>query len=337
MQKTNVEQFLSMGDVVVDVRSPIEFAQGHIPGAINLPLFSDEEREQVGTLYKRKGRQEALELGLEFVGPKMVEIVRSVREVVSGEDVLVHCFRGGMRSQSVAWLLELCGFRVTVLEGGYKAFRSWILERFTENYPFRVLGGLTGSAKTEVLHALDVLGEVVIDLEGRAEHKGSAFGALGCVEQPTQVQFENLLGMDLWRAKDATSIWIEDESRTVGKRVVPEKIWKQMRVRDVLFLERTIEERVEHLMHGYGDFSGTALRECAEKIRKRFGPDRTSELLRLIDVGNIREAITMVLTYYDKGYLHGLSKRSAQCIDRFFVSSLKHEDIAVQLLEYVQR
>ena len=338
MKWVDVEDFLIQKTLIFDVRSPIEFDKGHIPGARNLPLFFDEERARIGKMYKEKGKQDALDLGLEIVGPKMAKIVRTVREQVAGENrIYIHCFRGGMRSQSVAWLLELCGFQVTLLRGGYKAFRAWITAQFSKSYPLVVLGGLTGSAKTEILHAIQAKGESVLDLEGLANHKGSAFGALGCEAQPTQVQFENRLGVALFERMGAQRIWVEDESRTIGQRFIPHHFWPQMRSTTVLFVERTMDDRLDHLMCGYGSFSSKELQVCAEKIRKRFGPDRTKTLLLLIEKGELRDAMRLVLQYYDKGYLHGLSKRESSYIHRVSVIGLNHAQAANDVMKYFCR
>lgn len=337
MKWLDIEDFISTTGVIFDVRAPIEFLKGHIPGACNVPLFSDDERAKIGTIYKLKGKQEAIDAGLEIVGPKMAELVRTTRALTKGkQEVYLHCFRGGMRSQSVAWLLELCGYHVFLLRGGYKSFRSWVMVQFSKSYPLVVLGGLTGSAKTEILLELKQKKEVVIDLEGHADHKGSAFGALGNTEQPTQVQFENQLGVDLFRCRAARRVWVEDESRMIGKRVVPNEFWSQIRDARVLFLDRTIEDRVEHLMEGYGNFSLEALSDCVQKIRKRFGPDRTQTLLLLVEEKKLPEAIALVLTYYDKRYLHGLSKREENLVQHIPVLGLEHRKVAQELIEYVE-
>lgn len=335
MKKYSVEEFLEKGLPIIDVRSPNEYNKGHIPYSHNLPLFTDEERVEVGTTYKKKGKEEAIHLGLEIVGPKLRILVQNALLITDGrKQVCIHCFRGGMRSQSVAWLLELAGWEVFLLEGGYKAFRSWILERFSVSYPFVVLGGLTGSGKTEILASLADQGESVIDLEGHARHKGSAFGGLGQEEQPSQPHFENLVGIDLWKKRHNKCIWIEDESRAVGKNMIPEGIWNQMRSAIVLFVERSIEERVHHLSIGYGGFSIEELQQSAERIRKRFGPDRTQELLLCISEGRIEEAIAMVLLYYDKGYQYGLSKRDNQKTIFLSVQGHTHQSAAQKIRKW---
>jgi len=180
VQKVEVEEFLSLARQypVFDVRSPGEYQHAYIPGAYNLPLFTDEERKLVGTLYKQDSREQAIKAGLDYFGLKMRKMVEEV-EAMNSKTVLVHCWRGGMRSAGVAWLLDLYGFKVYTLVGGYKSFRKWVLARFEKPYPFQVVGGYTGSGKTELLKELATKGHTIIDLEGIAHHKGSAFGALG--------------------------------------------------------------------------------------------------------------------------------------------------------------
>jgi len=184
---------------VLDVRSPGEFLHAHIPGAQSLPLFSDEERKVVGTAYKQESRQRAIKIGLKYFGKKMVQMVEAVETILSAgsnspaaKTVLVHCWRGGMRSAGVAWLLDLYGFKVYTLAGGYKAYRNWVLEQFSKDYDINIIGGYTGSAKTYVLQELKKMRHSVVDLEALANHKGSAFGNIGMPRQPSQEMFENL-------------------------------------------------------------------------------------------------------------------------------------------------
>jgi len=183
---------------VIDVRSPGEYDHAHIPHAINIPLFDNEERAKVGTRYKQVGKDSAVLLGLELVGPKLADFVKKARRLnLTGQEVLVHCWRGGMRSGSFAWLLNTAGIKARTLEGGYKAYRSQVLAAFAE--PARMIyGGKTGSGKTEILHELAKQGEQVIDLEALANHKGSSYGAIGQEPQPSSEQFENKL-FAVWR------------------------------------------------------------------------------------------------------------------------------------------
>ena len=211
---------------IIDVRSPKEFSQGHIPGAYNLPLFSNEERALVGTCYKQKGKEPAIKLGLEIVGPKMASFIEDARKISPNKQMLVHCWRGGMRSSSMAWLLELTGFDVSILKGGYKAYRNFALAIFNEDYKLKILGGKTGSGKTQLLHQMNKLGIQIIDLEAIAHHKGSAFGKIGHDAQPTSEQFENNLAMALQTLNAKKEIWLEDESKGIGKCFIPMNFWQ---------------------------------------------------------------------------------------------------------------
>ncbi|HEX8348447.1 MAG TPA: tRNA 2-selenouridine(34) synthase MnmH, partial [Hymenobacter sp.] len=182
---------------ILDARAPVEYAQGHIPGAVSFPLFSDEERARIGTTYKQVSQEKAVLVGLDFFGPKMSQMVKQAQKVAPNKEVRLHCWRGGMRSGAVQWLLELAGFRVHLLDKGYKEYRRWALAQFAQPRPLLVLGGLTGSGKTDVLHELARQQQAIVDLEGVANHKGSSFGAIGLPPQPTSEQFENDLALSL--------------------------------------------------------------------------------------------------------------------------------------------
>ena len=335
MNIIGVEAFLSMGLPIIDVRAPIEFVKGHIPGAHNLPIFEDEERAILGTLYKESDREKAIQKGLQFVGPKLHVLAQRGKEYAQAGALCIHCFRGGLRSQSIAWLFSLMGIKVYLLDGGYKAFRNWALNIFARKRSFFVLGGLTGVAKTEILHALRGRHAAVIDLEGLAQHKGSAFGGLIGEKQPSQVNFENALALSLWGQQASQEIWIEDESRSIGKRVIPHDLWIQMRASPVIFLERSLEERVAHLQKGYGKFSSQELEACIVRIRKRFGPNRSKEVLQMIQEGRYEEAIPVILEYYDKGYRHGLSKRKKSSITHLDIQGVDYLATADMLLNHV--
>lgn len=294
---------------VVDVRSPGEFLQGHIPGAVNIPLFDNEERAQVGTTYKQVSQQDALLQGLDIVGPKMAGFVRKARTLTPGDDILVHCWRGGMRSGSFGWLLETAGMRVNTLKGGYKAFRNEVLDSFSTTHQIVVLGGKTGSGKTEILHKLRELGEQIIDLEGLANHKGSSYGGLGQPLQPSTEHFENELYMR-WRALDPMRrVWIEDESRTVGRCLIPEALWTQMQAAPVVVVDMDKDLRIGRLVREYACFDMELLYEATNRIKKRLGGQHHKAAIDALDQKDFAKVAEITLTYYDKAYLHGLGDR----------------------------
>lgn len=331
---TDVTNFVKLAaDLpVLDVRAPSEYAKGHIPGAHNLPLFSDDERALIGTLYKNVSRKAAMLAGLEHIGPRMREYVESIEKITDQNKLLVHCWRGGMRSKSIAWLLGLFDYEVTLLEGGYKAFRNYVLTGFEEKRTVYILSGRTGSKKTVILKQMAEAGEPVIDLEGLANHKGSSFGALGQPPQPTQQQFENDLGV-AWLSTDSDKpVWLEDESRHVGQCTLPGAIWQQMRDAKVFFLDAGVEDRSEHLMNEYGDFNEQELREAIERVQERLGGLHTKQALQMLEKGD-RQACCKILLehYYDKTYLHGLSKRPQENIYRIPVSLADTSEILDKL------
>ena len=322
IQKLTIEQFLDLAKQypVLDVRSPGEFTHAHIPGAFNLPLFNDEERKAVGTAYKQQSREEAIKIGLDFFGVKMKAMVEEVEKITGNRQLavanclLLHCWRGGMRSAGVAWLLDLYGFKVYTLVGGYKAYRKWVLAQFEKEYDFSIIGGYTGSGKTLLLHELAKEGQTIIDLEGLAHHKGSAFGALGEKDQPKQEMFENLLAGSLQLAGSrelhpVSGIWLEDESQRIGNLQIPMPLWNTMRKSPVYFLDIPFEERLNYLTQEYGKFEKEKLVNAVIRIQKRLGGLETKNAINHLLENNQRECFRILLTYYDKWYSKGLHNR----------------------------
>ncbi|RAL25136.1 tRNA 2-selenouridine(34) synthase MnmH [Lujinxingia litoralis] len=320
MKHVEIEAFLDgkkRGQIVFDVRTPAEFAKGHIPGAKNLPLFLDEERVVVGTLYKQEGRHRAILEGLDYVGPRMRELIETVQREVGppGSSVMVHCWRGGMRSASVAWLLEMYGFEVSVLTGGYKSFRRWVVGGLEDPPPMRVVGGATGVGKTEILWELERLGESVLDLEGLANHRGSAFGGLLLEEQPTQEHFENLLGVALARARGmAGPVWIEDESRMIGHRHLSNAVMASIHGSPTYVVAAPEEARLDRLVEVYGEAAREQLVASFERIRKSLGGLRTQQAIEAVQAGDLRRAAALALQYYDKAYARGIGRRAPETV-----------------------
>mgnify|MGYP006272344851 CR=1 FL=1 len=318
-ERTAIRTFLQAPGPVVDVRAPAEFAQGHIPGARNLPLFSDEERAAVGTTYKQQGRQAAVQLGLELVGPKLAGLgatlstwhAETSAAAPAGEapaPLRIHCWRGGMRSGSVAWLAETLDLPVLLLEGGYKAYRRWVLELLEQPWPVRLLGGRTGSGKTDLLLALQAEGVAVLDLEGLAHHRGSSFGNLGLPPQPSNEHYENRIAAVLEAQRDAPEIWVEAESAQVGRCRVPAGLWRQMQQAPLLEIRRPLEERLRQLVAVYGVQDPQELAEATRRIGRRLGPQRTAAALEAIERCDWSEACRQMLDYYDRCYDHELER-----------------------------
>ncbi len=309
---------------ILDVRSPSEYSHAHIPGAISFPIFSDDERKIIGTTYKQVGREPAIKEGLDFFGPKMRHLVAQAEAVTAAhaveagsKQVLVHCWRGGMRSGAMAWLLDLYGFKVSLLTGGYKAFRNWVLDTCDQPAPLRVLGGYTGSGKTELLHTVAQNGGAVLDLEALANHKGSAFGGDPGL-QPSQEMFENLLAVAMHRtqiARTGQTVWLEDESRRIGDINLPLRFFERLRNSQVYFLEVPFDARLDHILTDYAEVPLPELIECTLRIRKRLGGLATKETVAYLETGDRRSAFAILLNYYDKYYGKGISERRESSVE----------------------
>lgn len=333
---------LSLGDLIshlsgrdmiwIDVRSPGEYAQGHIPGAFSMPLFSDEERKEVGTLYKQESPQKALLQGLDYVGPKMSGFVTQALEWAAGRKILLYCWRGGMRSQSMAWLLTTAGLDVFTFSGGYKAFRREVLDKPLPPIRLLILGGFTGSKKSKILKSLQAAGEEVIDLEGMACHKGSAFGSIGEGPQPTQEQFENELFLHPGMWKKSNRVWVEDESKAIGRLRIPHPFFEQMRTSDLIFLKSDRESRIDYIASEYGRADLDLLKDSILKLKKRLGGLRMKLALEALDEQDIKKAASIILDYYDQAYAFGLSQRAAERVVELETGKMPDEDVAAALI-----
>lgn len=334
----SVESFLRLQQeedwTVVDVRAPREYDEGHIPGAINIPLFDDEERAEIGTLYKQEGREPAFLRGLELVGPKLADFVRKAHQVSPSGKLLVHCWRGGMRSGSLATLWSHAGIEVVTLEGGYKAYRQYIREYASNPLKIIVIGGMTGSGKTDVLKELAEMGEQIIDLEGLAHHKGSAFGAINEAGQPTNEQFENNLFNILKQLDHTKAVWIEDESRMIGRIFVTDPIWSQLKVAPVAVMEVPKEVRVRRLAIDYANGNRQEVVEAIQKIAKRMDGPLVKEALQAVEDDNPEKVADLLLDYYDKYYTRSLKKKTS---DRLWNFPLNHGDARIAAEEILEK
>ena len=328
VQSVSIDAFFQLTSPILDVRSPGEFDHAHLPSAVSFPLFSNDERAEVGTCYKQQGRDEALELGLKFVGPKLADFVAEAKTLAPDRTVRVHCWRGGMRSGSMALLLETAGFSVTTLKGGYKAFRQWVRKTLATPKPIISLGGMTGTGKTTILEALAAQGEQILDLEGMANHRGSSFGALGLPPQPSTEYFENLVAIAWSQLDDNCPIWIEAESRQIGRCRVPPELFEPMMQAPVVQVKRSRSERVAHLLEDYGDADRAGLIAATERLQKKLGGLRTKEAISAIKSEDAMTAIAIVLDYYDKAYTYDLNKKRDVAIYPVDAEGLNAEEAA---------
>lgn len=336
MKYVEIDDFLSLlkHHQLIDVRSETEYLSGHIPSAANIPILSNPERKTVGTLYKLYGRETALLKGLELSGPSLSNRLRAGAKLLKdNQTVLVHCWRGGMRSEFYAFLLKFYGFEPLILKGGYKAFRNHVLDYFHQPFKFHILCGKTGAGKTVLLSELEKRGEQVIDLEKLAAHRGSAFGALGMKGQPTQEQFENNLFHALQSLDSNRTIWIENESRTIGDKVIPIGMWQNMCESKRIYLERTFDERLNHILADYGAFPLTDLKESMHKIGKRLGPQHVKKAVEHIENNELAEAFSIALEYYDRSYTYNLTKSNATIEATHDISGLAEENVVELLIE----
>jgi tRNA 2-selenouridine synthase len=342
MLKTiNIEQYLNDFTTLplVDVRSPIEFEKGHIPNAINVPIFSNEERAEIGTAYKQESRERAIEIGLKYVQPKLQSFIQDTLRIAKDKTVVVHCWRGGMRSNSFAQHLIDNGFsKVLLIEKGYKGFRKHAANEFEKDAQLVIIGGYTGSAKTELLnHIQNTSDKQVIDLEGLANHKGSAFGGIDQAPQPTVEQFENNL---FWIWKDLNlnePILLEDESRAIGSVLIPHSVFANIKRNRLYFLDIPREERVKHLVSGYGECNTEKLIDSIHRISSRLGGLNTSNALKHLEKGELHEVAKIALLYYDKFYSKGVAKRDPDMVTRIPLNTTDPATNSIEILNLLNK
>lgn len=317
---------------LLDVRTPAEFEKGHIPGAKSFPLFSNEERVKVGTLYKKVSPESAFLKGLDFVGPKMSGFIKWAKKISPERKVCLHCWRGGKRSGSLSWLLSMAGFDVQVIKGGYKAYRQDQRKNVVDQpYQFYVLGGRTGCGKTAILHAI-AQQEQMIDLEGLANHKGSAFGALGEAPQPSVEQFENNLFQTIRNQEVFKRIWLENESKSIGRIFLPEEFWVKMQAAPLINVERSFDERVQILVDVYAEYDTDGLRQSFVNITKRLGGQHVKTALEALGNQDFSTAAAIALRYYDKAYQYMLDNNPNPDILILNVEGLSAAEAADKIL-----
>jgi tRNA 2-selenouridine synthase len=309
-QDITIEELLELHNKrtiqLVDVRSPGEFGEFTIPGSINMPLFDDEERKEIGTLYKQVSVQAAKERGLEIVSAKLPAFVKGFAEIQNR--IAVFCWRGGMRSRTTATVLSLMGIHVYRLAGGIRAYRQWVVSTL-EQFPFRpkcvVISGNTGTGKTAILQTLAAEGYPVVDLERLAGHRGSIFGGIG-LKPSNQKEFEALLVHELLKYNDSPYIIIEGESKRIGKIVMPGFLVEAKETGLQLLLELPMSERVRNILADYRpEENPEACMAAFQHIRKRIHTPVSAQIEQAMQEGRYPEAVELLLAYYyDEKYEH---------------------------------
>jgi len=325
-------QTLAKSHCFIDARSPSEFAAGHIPGAINIPILDDAQRHDVGVCYKEKGNNAAIELGFELAGGDFAQKIRTAKSVAQNKPIVVYCWRGGQRSAILSWLLSTAGLNIQRLEGGYKAFRQQGRQLFSQQHSLMMLTGKTGCGKTQILQALAQSGQNIIDLEEIANHRGSAFGGIEMPPQPTQEHFENLLA---WQLAEVSGghIWVEGESRFIGKVRIPDEFFSQMQNCSSIQVELSIDSRVMRVLREYGQYNPDVLREKTQSIAKRMGGDKVKISLEALDQGDMEGWVLPLLEYYDKTYLHSIDGRKISP-RLLHLDALEMDEIIAEIIAY---
>jgi len=291
----------------VDVRAPIEYNEDHIPGAINLPIFNDEERKEIGTLYKMAGKDDAVKRGAEVGGRRIVDIINSLSEI-KDKNIIIYCARGGMRSGAVASLINSIGIKTYRIIDGYRSYRKMVMDKLSGiriKPKMYVLQGLTGAGKTEILRLI----QNSVDLEDMAGHRSSLFGGIG-LQQNSQKRFETLLLCKLEELSDEDFIIFEGESKKVGNLHIPDNIFLQMRSAPAIYIETSIERRVEIIKKEYTGFNeDEKILKTVNSLKSKLGPQKTDELINLYNSGDLDSFIRiLLLDYYDTLYRHTLDK-----------------------------
>lgn len=313
LKEISITDAINLNLPIADVRSPGEYNHGHIPGAINIPLFSDDERADLGIKFKNVSPEAAIKKGYFYVEPKLAKLTEDADRLSRNKSLIVHCWRGGMRSRSFAKHLDENGFNnIFIIKGGYKAYRNYVLDTFDASFKINLLGGYTGSGKTFILKELQKIGEQIIDLEDLAHHKGSTFGGIGQAPQHTTEQFENNLQHELRKLDTSKTLWIEDESHNIGKNEIPHNFFIQMQNSKLVFLDIPQTERAKHLVDEYSVCDNKNLADSIIHISKRLGGLNVKNAIMHLENDNYYEVAMIALTYYDKSYLKLMQSRDSK-------------------------
>jgi tRNA 2-selenouridine synthase len=306
-EKISFTPTLLTSHCVIDVRTPLEFAEDHLPGAINVPILNNEERVEVGMIHKQAGPQQARQRGLELTCGRFGTMVAEIAAQANGRPILVYCWRGGLRSLSMAILLEMSGYPVLQLRGGYKAFRGLVIayfESFSPPAPLIVMHGMTGTGKTTFINGLNRQQWTPIDLEGMACHRGSAFGEVGLEQKLSQKRFETLLWDSFQHAPLDRPIALEGESPRIGRMSLPGNLYEVMAASCKIWCNASLDTRVRRLAVEYAhEEYREAMAEALERIKKKLGGQRYTELAAMLAAWDIEGlGKGLIEHYYDKLY-----------------------------------
>ncbi|MCR4440906.1 MAG: tRNA 2-selenouridine(34) synthase MnmH [Peptococcaceae bacterium] len=307
----------------VDLRSPLEFEEAHIPRAVNMPLLNNEERALIGAVYKERSPEEAVDKGFSLIAPRLPALHENIKRLSREKDVVLYCWRGGMRSEALSQVLNILGTKHFRLEGGYKSFRRHVMNYFERDFEKEVvvLDGLTGVGKTELLKKLKDKGLPAVDLEGIAGNRGSVFGHLGLPKQPTQKHFEGLLYWECFKHRQSSKIVVECESRRIGSVLLPTRFFEFMQKGIRVLVYDRMEKRVERLIATYAPCLGgeneEQLKQAVLRLKKRLGGEKTARILQLLEQRRYDEFVEKLLVdYYDPLYRYpaGPSKEYETCL-----------------------
>ena len=336
-KSNDLKEFRNTKGLLIDVRSPDEYYKGHMPNSINIPIFNNEERSIIGKKYKLSGREIAVREGFKIMENKIDNLIEEfilIKEKFFNstsnkfsykENIKIYCARGGMRSQSMFWLLEKFKYPCVTLNGGYKTYRNWVLNCFKDKQKIIVIGGKTGTRKTKILKKLKSLEYQIIDFESLANHRGSSFGGLGMIDQPTNEQYENLISEDLDKCNKLKYVFVEAESPNIGKNRIPHELYKQMRNSKRIEIIRDERIRIDELVNTYSKYEKNDLKNSVLRISKRLGPQRTKYAIDSIEKEDWENVCKSVLDYYDRCYEHELKDK----IDVKFLNMELKTDIEI--------
>lgn len=313
-----IQALMEPNAVIVDVRSPKEYAEDHITGSYNIPLLDNEERTIIGTLYKQEGKEQAVDKGYEFVNPKLEEMTKEFRKIAqTGKEIIIYCFRGGMRSTTVVNYLKSVGIKAIKLEGGYKNYRKYVIEYLEDlsYFEFIILHGHTGVGKTEMLLELEKHGKFILDLEDYACNSGSVFGEIYYKgENPSQKFFETQIFNQLRKARENNEkrLYMESESKKIGRCTLGVSFWEKMLSGEHIHVEASLESRVKRCVEDYTKKcwdNDDKLIRAITKLKDTIGKIKVEELIQATVVKDYTQIASFLMEfYYDPLYQHSISK-----------------------------